>query len=271
MKIAVTGGTGLLGSKVITYLGNKFTFIPLSSNSLNIVSKQSVEKTLKSFDFDILLHLAAYTDVDKAETERETATMINVTGTKNVYDMVQNLGKKMIYISTDFVFDGKMPPYDELSIPNPIGHYATTKFEGEQIVKDNAMIVRISYPYQKLEDTQPKADFVHKLANFLKERKKLSMIYDSAITPTFIDDIAEGLSFLFQNFNTQTYHLVGSKSYTPYEIGFMIAKKLNIDNPEINRVSFKEFTSSKPIRPKYSIILSQKNNFQAMRSLEQVL
>ncbi|PIQ73761.1 hypothetical protein COV58_00810, partial [Candidatus Roizmanbacteria bacterium CG11_big_fil_rev_8_21_14_0_20_36_8] len=135
----------------------------------------------------------------------------------------------MIYLSTDFVFDGKLPPYDELSTPHPIGYYGQTKFEGEEIVKDKAMIVRISYPYNSnvilSEAKNPrKSDFAQKISQLLSDGKELKMVTDAAMTPTNIDDIALGLKYLMNNFKPEIYHLVGKKTYTPFEIGKMIAK-----------------------------------------------
>lgn len=83
-----------------------------------------------------------------AETNREACYKINVDGTRNIFNAVQDKGKKLIFISTDFVFDGKQPPYDEDSSPNPPGIYADSKYQAEKVVKNKAMIVRIAYPYR---------------------------------------------------------------------------------------------------------------------------
>jgi dTDP-4-dehydrorhamnose reductase len=187
MKIAVTGSRGLVGSRVIELLKKEFEFIPLSSEDLDITDKKSVESILNDQEFDLLLHLAAYTNVDGAENDKEKAHAINVDGTRNLLDAVIKHGKQMIYISTDFVFDGKLPPYDEMSIPHPVGYYGQSKFEGEAVVKDHAMIVRISYPYGKPGTGKP--DFVQRLKSLLEHNKPLTMIADAAMTPTYIDDI----------------------------------------------------------------------------------
>lgn len=271
MKIAITGSNGLIGKRVVEILKNEFDITILSSQEMDITDKLTVSKKLQSVDFDILIHLAAYTNVDGAEIEKDKAEKINVLGTKHIFEETQKLGKKMVYFSTDFVFDGKMPPYDELSTPNPLGVYAITKFQGEEIVKDKAMIVRISYPFQELSINQPKPDFIHKIASLLNDGKRLSMIYDGAITPTFIDDIAMGLRHLLKNFKPEIYHLVGSKSYTPYKIGLLIAKKLNIKHDQVDKISYETYSKNKTPRPKYSIILTSKNNFQKMHCLEDFL
>jgi dTDP-4-dehydrorhamnose reductase len=271
MKIAVSGASGLIGTRLIELLKDKHEIIPLGSQECDITDLNSVSSALKTLDFDVLVHLAAYTNVDGAEIEKDKAYKLNVDGTKNIFETCLNLNKKMIYISTDFVFDGKKPPYDELTVPNPLGYYAKTKFEGEKIVKNKAMIVRISYPFQEFDIVQPKPDFIHRLVNIFAQKKQISMMFDAAITPTFIDDIVYGIEYLCENFKPEIFHLVGGKTYTPYEIGQFILKKLSLDESLVQKTTFKEYSQGKTERPQYSIILSSKNNFHRMKSLEEVL
>jgi len=269
MKIAVTGATGLIGSRLISLLKEQFDFIPFSSSTLNIADKHHVETVLQKTEYDLLLHLAGYTNVDGAETEKDLAHKINVDGTKNIFDTVNSMGKKMIYVSTDFVFDGNTPPYDEKSTPNPIGYYGQTKFEGEEIVKNSAMIVRISYPYGTHGDGKP--DFVERLKSILQLNKPLAMISDAAMTPTFIDDIVHGLGYLMKNFKPETYHLVGSKSHTPHEVGTLIANAFSLPERLIQETTFEQYSKGRSPRPKYSIIMTSKNTFQPMRAFEEGL
>jgi len=267
MNVAITGSNGLIGSRVVKLLKNDFNFIPLPHSDLDITNQKEVVEKLNEIDFDILLHLAAYTDVDGTENNKSQAYDLNVNATKHLFEETQKLGKKMIYLSTDFVFDGKLPPYDELSTPHPIGCYGQTKFEGEEIVKDKAMIVRISYPYGISENG--KADFVERLKKLLKQNKQLTMITDAAMTPTFIDDIAGGLSHLMKNFKPEIYHLVGRKTYTPFEIGKMIAKAYGRSESLIMPTTFQEYGKNKSPRPQYSIIMTSKNTFQPMKKFEE--
>lgn len=266
MKIAVTGAKGLVGSRVIEILQEKHTIIPFESRDLDITDKESVSSVLGSNEYELLLHLAAYTNVDGAETEKEKAHVVNVTGTKYLFDEVTKTGKKMIYVSTDFVFDGKIPPFDEESKPNPIGYYGQTKHEGEQVLNNQAMIVRISYPYGL--PTAKKPDFVQRLRQVLEHGKPITMIADSAMTPTFIDDIAKGLEYLTTNYKPEIYHLVGGKSYTPFEVGTIIAKHYDLPVSLIMPTTYKEYMKGKAARPQYSIIMTSKNTFTPMKTFE---
>ena len=148
LRIALTGADGLVGSRIVELLNRDFEFIPLPQAKMDITNSTQVNDILNNIDFDIFLHLAAYTNVAGAETNKELCFKVNVEGTKNVFNAVLFKGKKFIYISTDFVFDGKNPPYFEDSTTNPQGVYADSKYQGELVVKNKAMIVRISYPYR---------------------------------------------------------------------------------------------------------------------------
>lgn len=267
LKIAITGADGLVGSRIIEILKNDFNFINLSQKVMDITDKSQVYQVLKDLSFDIFLHLAGYTNVAQAEREKEICYKINVEGTKNVFEMVKRKKKKFIYISTDFVFDGKNPPYFEDSKPNPIGIYGKSKYEGEKIIANKGMIVRISYPYRA--KFEKKLDFLRKFKLLLEEKEALNLIEDSLMTPTFIDDIAWGLKYLINNFSCDIFHLVGADSLSPYEIGLLIAEKFNLDKSLIKKISFKEFTQSKPYFPQWSEIKSKKNNFWKMKSFEE--
>jgi len=263
LKIALTGATGLVGSRIVQLLNNDFQFIPLSHAEFDIINKFQVDSVITNLDFDIFLHLAAFTNVDKAEETKDIAFQINGKGTENIFEAVKTKGKKFVYVSTDFVFDGKNPPYDENNIPNPISVYGSSKYEGEKIVKDKAMIIRISYPYRK-DESLGKKDFVRTIRDLLTQEKTIKMVEDSLITPTCIDDIAFGLKHLLNNYSPEIFHLVGRQSLSPYEAGKIIARKFNLNEELIQSITYDEYFAGKAQRPKLSKIISRKNNFYPM-------
>lgn len=269
MKIAITGATGLVGSRIVELLHRDFEFIPLSSSEFDISNAEKVTEKLRTLDFDMFLHLAAYTNVDGAENERELAHRINVEGTKNVFDAVTAKGKQLIYLSTDFVFDGTHPPYYEDSVHHPLGYYAQTKYEGEQVVKDNAMIVRIAYPYRA--SFEPKKDFVRTLKSLLEQGRELRMISDASITPTFIDDIAMALAFLFKNYTPEIYHIVGGSSLSPYEAALKIADRFKLNKSLVKSTTYAEYSVGKAPRSQWSTIKTNKNTFYKMKTFEEGL
>ncbi|MCR4326113.1 MAG: NAD(P)-dependent oxidoreductase [Candidatus Roizmanbacteria bacterium] len=267
MKIALTGASGLVGSRIVELLSPQFEFIPLSQKDVDITAPEQVEPVLESLSYDLFLHLAAYTDVDGAEKEPERAHVVNVDGTRNLFDATQKTHKPFIYISTDFVFSGTHPPYDELSVPNPISVYGKTKHEGEQLVKDKAMIVRFAYPYRA--HCPEKKDFATRLRELMLSGQELTMVTDAAMTPTFIDDIAHSLSYLFTHFSPEIFHIVGSSSLSPYEAGITIAQVFDIKNARIHPTSYASFFAGHALRPQYATITSTKNTFHPMKSFEE--
>lgn len=269
MKIALTGSTGLIGSRITELLKNEFEFIHILQSEIDITNKEQIQNKIQNIDFDILLHLAAYTNVDGAETQKNLVYDINVNGTKNVFEAVQSKEKKFIYISTDFVFDGTKQAYDEDSIPNPLGYYAQTKYEGERLVKNMAMIVRLAYPYRARYEL--KKDFVRTIVSFLEQKKELQMVIDSSITPTFIDDIVYSLRYLFNHFDEKIYHLVGASSVSPYDASVMIANTFSLDKNQIKQTTFAEYSKNKAPRPQYSEIKTKYQDIFHMKTFEQGL
>lgn len=268
LKILITGSTGLIGTRITELLGDKHTFIPLLQSEIDITDKSSVQHRLSTVDFDLLLHLAAYTNVDGAEKDKDVCRKINVDGTRNLFEACQEKKAKMIHISTDFVFDGKSSPYSEASIPNPISYYGLTKYEAEQVVKDNAMIVRLSYPYRK--EFVDKRDFVRTVKYLLEQGKTLQMVTDSLITPTFIDDMVYGLDYLFAHYSTEIFHLVGADSMSPFDAGKMVAKAFGLNEGLIHPTTYAEYFKGKALRPQWAKIVNT-NTYLQMSLFDQGL
>ena len=266
LKVAITGSTGLIGSRMVKLLKDKIAFIPLTQADMNITDTGSVEKAISGIDFDVFLHLAGYTNVDQAEKTPGSAIALNVDGTRNVFNAVEAKNKKFVYISTDFVFDGQSPPYNEESQPHPISVYGQTKYDGENLVSGKAMIIRPSYPYRK--EFEAKKDFVRTIKSLLEQKKPLTMVHDSLITPTFIDDMVQATGYLLEHFSPETFHIVGSDSMSPYAAGKLIAKTFSLDSSLISPVSYNEYFKDKAKRPRYSDIKSIKNTFYQMKPFE---
>lgn len=269
VKVAVTGGSGLIGSRLIELLRNDFTFIPLPSSQFDITQGNDFIQKLENIEFDILLHLAAYTNVDLAEREKMKAHAINVDGAKNVFTAIRKKGKKMIYVSTDFVFDGLKGPFFEDSAPHPLSYYGQTKYETEQIVFSKAMIVRTAYPYGI---SQPgKADFVMKILESLKQKKILNMVSDSMITPTYIDDFSNVMKYLIKHFSPDIFHVIGADSLSPYDAALKIASIFHRDSSLIKPTTFSQYSKNKAPRPQFSVMKSKNNVFYKMKTFEEGL
>jgi dTDP-4-dehydrorhamnose reductase len=263
-KILGTGLSGLIGSRIAELLSNKYQFEDLSLDTgVDITDQKIVDKKISTSSADIILHMAAITDVDGCEKEKDKkkeslSWKVNVEGTKNITKAAGKYDKKIILMSTDFVFDGTNPPYDEDSIPNPINWYAKTKLESERLVMsqniDN-ITVRTSFPYRS-EFKQ--IDIIRYFLNRLKNKQKVRAIDDWVITPTFIDDITYALDKLITLKKNGVFHIVGSSSHTPFEIANITADKFSLDNSLIERVKLDDLFINKAPRPKNLITKNDK-------------
>ena len=257
MKILGTGLAGLIGSRITDLLKDRYEFENLSiSTGFDITQKQVVENKIASSDASIVLHLAAKTDVDGCEKDREegvngAAWRINVEGTRNIVEVCQKSGKKIIYFSTDFVFNGeKEEPYSELDEPDPINWYAKTKFEGEKIVGNSGapyIIVRTAYPYRAIFAEKP--DFVRTILKKLKDRESIIAVSDHIMTPTLIDDIAKALDVLIKNKSDGKFHVVGSQYVSPFDAALSIADTFGFDKSLVQKTTREEYFRNKAPRP----------------------
>ncbi len=273
MKILGTGLSGLVGSRIQELLKDKYQFENLSrTTGVDISDKKRVFSAISSSDSSLVLHLAAKADVDGCEKDKKrdkeiseyedtdvreitwakekTAWGINVIGTKNVVDACLKLGKKLIYISTDFVFDGKkLEPYIEEDISSPICWYGQTKLEGERIVMSSSLdyvILRIAYPYRAIF---PRADFVRILIKKLSSGEKLRLIADHIMTPTLADDLPSLLETIINKNLLGIFHAVGSQPVSPFDAGVIIADIFGFDKNLLQKTTRKEFFKDRAQRP----------------------
>ena len=254
-KIIGTGLSGLVGSRIVELLKDKFEFVDFSLDSgVNVLDIASLTTAFeKNTDAVAVLHLAAFTDTNAAWEQKGNTSgicyQLNVEGTRNILNLAQKYNQQFIYISTDFIFDGnKTTPYTETDIPSPIEWYGETKYLGEKVVLDsgyqNYNISRITYPYRAKFDT--KVDIVRKVLTKLQNGESVKMFSDQICTYTFIDDIAKALEYFIDNKTTGTYHLVGSSSHSPYEMCLEVAKAFNLDQSLISASSLEDFIKSQP-------------------------
>ncbi|MBI2074344.1 MAG: SDR family oxidoreductase [Candidatus Levybacteria bacterium] len=256
VKILGTGISGLVGSRITELLPFEFEEISWEKG-IDIRDERVVKSVITSSDAEIVLHLAAKADVDGCEKDKEKgkngdAWQINVVGTENIVAACRETNKKIIYISTDFVFDGNAPDggYKEEDEPNPINWYAATKREGEKVVMNSGLpfiIVRIAYPYRA--EFALKKDFVRNILSKLKDGTTIKSITDHIMTPTFIDDIACGLGKLIESNSIGIYHLVGSQFVNPYDAAVLIANTFGLDKNLITKTTRQEYFKGRAQRP----------------------
>jgi dTDP-4-dehydrorhamnose reductase len=258
-KILTIGGSGLVGSRVNEILSQKYEVQDFSTKSgIDITQVNTLEKISNDAGHQYLILYAAKTDVDSCEKDKDLkefsmAYKMNVLGVQNVVDAVKSSNKKLIYISTDFVFDGENTPkggYAEEDQPHPVNWYAQTKYKGEEIIRNSGLpfiIIRIGYPYRK--EFGPKKDFARAILARLQNNLAVTAVTDHIMTPTFIDDIGSALDILISAKQEGIFHLTGSQSLSPYEAAMLIALKFNLNKSLITPTTRSEFFKGRAPRP----------------------
>ena len=194
MNILVTGANGQLGQCIrhVSHFLPQAKFWFATSADLDITQSEKVASYFDKHPFDFCINTAAYTAVDKAETEKEKAFAVNLSGAENLAHYCLQTNTKLIHISTDFVFDGSNPePYTEASLLNPLGVYGESKVAGEQSIQEysaNALIVRTSWLYATFGH-----NFLKTMLKLAQTRSQISVVYDQVGTPTFAEDLAKAL------------------------------------------------------------------------------
>lgn len=258
MKILGTGLTGLIGSRITELLSPDYIFENISrSTGVDITNSDQVRRAISNSDCDAVLHLAAFTNVKEAELEKNKGEMseawkINVSGTESIVAACNETDKKLIYVSTDLVFDGENTPeegYREEDKENPLNWYAKTKYEGELRVREAKIpwiVIRPAYPFRA---TFTKNDFVRLFIQKLENNEPLTLLEDRIVTPTFIDDIAGALDILLSQESTGIYHTVGSTMLSIYDAAEVIADIFNFDKSLLSKTTRKEFLVGRPPEP----------------------
>jgi dTDP-4-dehydrorhamnose reductase len=200
MVVLVTGAKGQLGQALQFIVPNhpEVQFVFCDSKELDITNLSNIKQIFEHFKPHYCINTAAYTAVDKAESEPEKAHLINVVGVKNLAEVCKEFDTTLLHISTDFVFDGtKDSPYSEDDIPNPTGVYGQTKLEGEKAIQetwDKHFIVRTSWVYSQFGN-----NFMKTMLRLASERDKLSVVNDQIGTPTNAVNLAEILVKIIQS------------------------------------------------------------------------
>ncbi len=253
MKILVTGANGMLGQDLCPILEDVGAFvIETDVDTLDITKGDAVEQALTDIHPDMVIHCAAYTNVDKAEEELETAKLINVTGTENIAKICGKLDIPLVYISTDYVFDGtKTEPYAPDDTTNPLNNYGLTKLQGEEAVKkycEKYYIARTSWLYGHYGK-----NFVETMIS-LAGKDELKVVDDQIGCPTWTVELANGILKLLSK-PYGTYHVCGSGSTSWYGFAQEIFKQTGL-NVNLKPCTTEEFPRPAK-RPQYSVMANE--------------
>lgn len=251
MKIIVTGANGQLGRDIVNIFYENHDIYGLGRNELDITNLDQCQNTIRNIHPDVIMHAAAFTSVDLAESQEDIAYRVNAIGSRNIAVAAQEIGAKLCYISTDYVFDGNgMMPYKEYDNTNPQGVYGKSKRAGELLVQSLSskyFIVRTSWVYGLHGN-----NFVKTMLNIAKERDHLKVVCDQVGSPTYTVDLCGFLSQLIQTDKYGIYHASNSGQCSWYEFAKAIFEESGL-HVQVEPCTTEQFPRPAK-RPKYSVM-----------------
>lgn len=257
MNILVTGANGQLGCEM-RRLGavspNNYIFTDVAE--LDITDAEAVMQAVKAASIEAIVNCAAYTNVDKAESDEATAELINATAVGNLARAMKEVGGTLFHVSTDYVFgcDGNTPRTEDMSL-NPLGVYGLTKLHGEQAIAESgckALIFRTAWLYSEFGN-----NFLKTMMRLTAEREQLNVVFDQVGTPTYAGDLALAIFSIIEagvyEGNEGVYHFSDEGVCSWYDFAVEIAAAAGNSNCRINPCHSSEFPS--PVtRPPYSVL-----------------
>ena len=272
MRVLVTGVKGQLGYDVVKECEKRnIEAVGVDIEEMDITDKASVDKVIKEAGVDAVIHCAAYTAVDAAEDNVEICRKVNAEGTENIAKVCKELDLKMVYISTDYVFDGKgTRPWEPDDERAPLNVYGQTKYEGELAVQNNLekyFIVRIAWVF----GINGK-NFIKTMLRLAEDHDSLTVVNDQFGSPTYTYDLARLLVDMVQTEKYGIYHATNEGICTWYEFACEIFKQAGIDI-KVSPVSAAEY-KAKAKRPENSRMSKEKlseNGFERLPSWQDAL
>ena len=214
LKVAITGASGQLGRALLAQLPEHWVVDALDNPRLDICDWRDVSSRIEDIEPHLIIHAAAATDVDRCERDPGWAYRMNALGTRNVARAASHVGAGLVYVSTNYVFDGELDrPYHEFDQPNPISHYGASKLAGErEIAAAECWIVRTAMLY-----APEGRNFVNTMRRLMAERDRLSVVHDQFGNPTYAIDLAAAIIELVDVAPTGVYHTVNTGRASWYE------------------------------------------------------
>lgn len=265
MRVVVTGAAGQLGQDVLKELSRKnHEAFGADRTQLDITNESNVQAYINDVKPDVILHCAAYTNVDAAEENEDIAYQVNAVGTENLAKAAKQVGAKMLFVSTDYVFDGTATePYEVDSPTKPLGAYGRTKLAGEQLLQKNLeqyFIVRTAWVFGVHGN-----NFVKTMLRLGEERGEVGVVHDQVGSPTYTVDLAKFMVELMETNKYGIYHATNTGVCSWYEFAVEIFKQAGL-NVKVNPLTTEQFPRP-AARPKYSVLSKNKIEEQGLTPL----
>lgn len=253
MRILLTGAHGQLGSELCKFLGYE-TLVPKDLPGFDLAGRNIEEEVLAASP-DLIIHAGAYTDVDGAEREPDRAMAVNAKGTEQIVKAAVRLGARMVYISTDYVFDGNQKvPYREDDRPHPINQYGLTKWKGEQVVlasRVRALVIRTAWLYGSVG-----RNFVKSIMCAARTESVLRVVNDQCGCPTYVEDLTSALMALVRQDVTGIIHVTNRGQCTWFEFAQTIIREMGLPCSVLPITTEQAGRLAK--RPHYSVLSSER-------------
>lgn len=236
MRIVVTGSGGMLGQDLATCLELNHRVVRLYHADADITNPKQIRDVFRNAKPELVIHAAAITAVDDCELKPDLARAVNAEGTRNVAQACKDCGARLIYISTDYVFDGnKAEPYEETDEPNPLNVYGQSKLQGEKYVLEllqKAWIVRVAWLYGPMGK-----NFVHAILQQALEGNPIRVVNDQWGSPTYTMDVAESLKQLIANAPPGIYHMTNQGHCSWHEFAQEILRQSQLSRIQVDPIS----------------------------------
>ena len=258
-RILLLGGSGILGSEVLIQLQQRnIDYVAPTTSDLDVKDKDNLERYFSEFKPNWIINCSAWTNVDAAEDSFEAALELNAGAVKNIADLANKFGCRVIHISTDYVFDGaSSEPYREDAAVNPVNKYGQSKLRGEidllEVLPESAYVIRTSWLYGASGKS-----FVKTIAKKALHNETAKVVDDQEGSPTSAQDLAKGIIELIERKpQPGIYHYSNMGSCTWFELAQGIYKKVGADSKLVSPISSSTL-DLKAKRPKYSLLSKEK-------------
>lgn len=258
MRVLITGANGQLGTDLCKTLTG-FDVIALTHKDIEITDLDSVRDALNKYRPDVVINTAAYNRVDDCETEPDKVFSVNSLGARNMAVMAQEIGAKLVHISTDYVFGGeaeqRITPYTELDIPVPLNTYGKSKLAGENFVVHlchKHFIVRTSGLFGVIGSRSKGGNFVETMLKLAKKQGELKVVTDQVLSPTYSKDLAKKIAQLITTEYYGIFHITNKGTCSWYEFTQEILRLAGLKTPVIPITS--DQYPRKATRPHFSVL-----------------
>lgn len=255
-RVLVVGSEGMLGHELLRAFGRGYEVIGVDKEEVDITRLGATRSVIKDISPSVIINAAGYTDVDGCEKKMRKAFAVNGLGSRNLARISGEMGIKLVYISTDYIFDGeKNTPYRETDPPNPLNIYGESKLMGERYVEellDDYLIVRTQWLYGPHG-----RNFVETILALAKERDTIEVVHDQKGCPTYTADLSKAIVHLVRKDLRGVFHVSNHGSCSWYEFALESLRLARISNVKIIPISSLELNRPAK-RPRYSVFSCQR-------------